>query len=61
MHVGDICYVNGAYTTLFKNQLILYQGKQNLFFKIDFFFMDFNDSINLSLQNWAETSNNDNY
>jgi len=24
--VGDICYINNAYTTLFKNQMILYQG-----------------------------------
>ena len=59
MRPGDVFYLNGAYATLFKGNLILYEGfkliikgKQNIFRKINEFFFLYNDQINVSLKEW---------
>ena len=37
---GDIIYMNGAYTSLYKGMLVLYQGKKGMVHRLrDFFFL----------------------
>ena len=54
LKAGDICYMSGAYTSLFKNEMILYQGKRGNLYKIGEFFLLYNDDVNVSKKNWVE-------
>jgi hypothetical protein len=54
MSPGDILYINGAYTNLFKGQLILYEGKGGVVFKIGEYFFNFTEEPNISLLDWSE-------
>ena len=54
---GDILYINGAYTSLFKNKMILYEGKRGMKLKIGEYFFNFSEAINYSEQNFEEFIN----
>ena len=68
---GDILYINGAYTSLFKNQMILYEGslfilssiiirnigKKGIILKIGEFFFNFCEEPNVSLLDWSSYQN----
>lgn len=53
---GDIIFLKGAYTSLFKDNMILYTAKPGFgkLIKLGEFFMQFNDSLNLSLFSWKK-------
>jgi len=53
---GDVIYITGAYCTLFKDQMILYEGKQSILLKIGEYFFDFSREPNFSLQTWNSIS-----
>lgn len=49
---GDIFYIEGGYTSIYKNKMLLYQGKQGLVVKIGKFLMHFVIEPNVSNQDW---------
>ena len=51
---GDIIYINGAYTSLFKGNMILYEGKKGVKMKIGEFYFNFSEEKNVSLADWSE-------
>lgn len=51
---GDIIYINGAYTSLFKNKMILYEGKRGIKMKIGEYFFGFSETVNYSEQDWED-------
>ena len=55
---GDILYINGAYTSLFKNKMILYEGKRGIKMKIGEYFFNFSEQVNYSEQDWSDFVNN---
>ena len=54
LQVGDILYINGAYTSVFQDQLLLYEGKTGKIHKIGEFFFLFNDKPNMSDKEWPK-------
>ena len=47
--------MNNAYTTFYKNELVLSQGKKDAnLFKIGEFFLLYQDSVNMSTKDWSE-------
>ena len=54
---GDILYINGAYTSLFKGKMILYEGKRGMKMKIGEYYFNFSESVNYSDQDWEEYLN----
>jgi ssDNA-binding replication factor A large subunit len=51
---GDVLYINGAYTSMFQNEMILYESKQGKIHKIDEFFFLFNEKPNVSQGDWQK-------
>jgi hypothetical protein len=56
---GDIIYMKGAYTTLFRDNMILYAAKTEYgkLVKLGEFFMPFQDTPNMSLLTWRKERN----
>lgn len=53
---GDILYINGAYTSIYQDQLLLYEGKTGKIHKIGEFFFAFNEKPNISEKSWPNES-----
>ena len=45
---GDIVYMNSAYATTYKGQLILYQGKKGVVYRIGHYYSHFDEKIKMS-------------
>ena len=41
---GEIIYMNGAYTSLYKDMLVLYQGKKGMVYRLRDFFFSFDET-----------------
>ncbi|KAL4450934.1 hypothetical protein ABPG74_011776 [Tetrahymena malaccensis] len=51
---SNTCYTQNAYATMYKDRLILYQGKQGILKQLSDYFFDFKTKPNISDQNWSE-------
>ena len=54
LQIGDIVYANGVYSTIFKDQQILYQGKFGLMLRLGEFFFEYQEQPNVSLMDVSE-------
>jgi hypothetical protein len=59
LKAGDIIYLAGAYSALFKDTtLTLYSGRKSRMLKIGEFFMDFSETPNMSEMVWERDPEN---
>ena len=59
LRAGDIIYLSGAYSALFKDTtLTLYSGRKSRMLKIGEFFMDFSETPNMSEMLWERDTDN---